>query len=1039
LPDAAGPGPGLGGLALLAVALVLAGTAGVRVAALDDGLLPQLAARGGQAVVSVVVAQEPRPTAQGWHLDVRALAVDGEATREGAAIRLDADTTPPGLGERWEVLATARPPPDDGYGRWLARRHARVLLDPVRIEHAGEAGPLARSSEHVRARIRTAATARTPDDVGGLLVGLVTGDTRLLSDDAQQAMRDTSLTHLTAVSGTHVAVLVAGVLGLCTLLRLGAVGRRRAVAVSLLGFAYLTRFEPSVLRAGTMAAVLLLAFARGVPRDARHALAGAVLLLVLVDPLLASTLGLLLSATATAGVLVIAPRVSERLARLRRLPSRVGDLLGVTVGAQVAVLPLLLATFGEVPLASVPANLLAVPPGAAAAGLGFLAAAVSVVHTGAGEVLFLVAGVPARLVLLASERLAGLGGAVEVDRPLAVVGLVSVGVWLCTRAGARTARVTAAVAAVAVTVAAMAPLLPRAPVTTLAVTAIDVGQGDAFLVESPGARVLVDAGEDDTAARWLRRSGPDRIDLAIVTHPHLDHVGGMADVLRAVDVGQVWYRPMPNDLDAVDDLLAEAAAGGIEVRAPVAGEHARVGDLHLEVLSPPPGRPYRFSGSELNDSSIVVRVRWSDRRLLLTGDIEHAAQRDLLEHPERLRAEAFTVPHHGAATSEEAFLRAVGARVGLIGVGQDNRHGHPHPDVLELLASEGVRVVRTDEHGTTRVEVPAPSEVVSHPRIGSSYGSRPPPRRRRRPPPAPRGGPRPRRAPRAGPGAHRGDPRRHRDRAPARAAHPVAVRRPAVRGPARRRGRQRRPQGGAGVLPRAALAGRGARAGRARDRPDPEDRPARQGARRAHRREDPADWDERGWDRIVGEEFRRAGRKADAAAIAAIRAHAGTDASVVASKVAQVCASAEAGTITAEQVEAVVEGHGRQSGFAIADAVAERDPAAALIALRGALESGEAPLAILGALAFRFRQLLRVRAGAAPKEAGVSPGQHRRLKALAGGFGPVSWRGATTDLAQLDVDLKGSELPDHLLIELAVVEVATPREVGAPFNPMASR
>jgi ComEC/Rec2-related protein len=402
-PDAAGPGPGLGGLALLAVALVLAGTAGVRVAALDDGLLPQLAARGGQAVVSVVVAQEPRPTAQGWHLDVRALAVDGEATREGAAIRLDADTTPPGLGERWEVLTTARPPPDDGYGRWLARRHARVLLDPVRIEHAGEAGPLARSSEHVRARIRTAATARTPDDVGGLLVGLVTGDTRLLSDGAQQAMRDTSLTHLTAVSGTHVAVLVAGVLGLCTLLRLGAVGRRRAVAISLLGFAYLTRFEPSVLRAGTMAAVLLLAFARGVPRDARHALAGAVLLLVLVDPLLASTLGLLLSATATAGVLVIAPRVSERLARMRRIPSRVGDLLGVTVGAQVAVLPLLLATFGEVPLASVPANLLAVPPGAAAAGLGFLAAALSVVHTGAGEVLFLVAGVPARLVLLASR------------------------------------------------------------------------------------------------------------------------------------------------------------------------------------------------------------------------------------------------------------------------------------------------------------------------------------------------------------------------------------------------------------------------------------------------------------------------------------------------------------------------------------------------------------------------------------------------------------------------------------------------------------
>jgi DNA polymerase III subunit delta len=201
----------------------------------------------------------------------------------------------------------------------------------------------------------------------------------------------------------------------------------------------------------------------------------------------------------------------------------------------------------------------------------------------------------------------------------------------------------------------------------------------------------------------------------------------------------------------------------------------------------------------------------------------------------------------------------------------------------------------------------------------------------------------------------------------------------------------------------------------------------------------PPDWDERGWERLVGEEFRRAGHKADAAAVTAIRAHAGADPGVIATKVAQVCAAASPGSpVTAEQVEAVVEGHGRQSGFTIADAVAERDPAGALVALRGALEGGEAPLAILGAMAFRFRQLLRVRAGAAPKEAGVSPGQHRRLKGLAAGFGPGELAWCHDRLAQLDVDLKGGELPDELVLEIAVIEVATPREVGAPFNPLAA-
>jgi DNA polymerase-3 subunit delta len=202
----------------------------------------------------------------------------------------------------------------------------------------------------------------------------------------------------------------------------------------------------------------------------------------------------------------------------------------------------------------------------------------------------------------------------------------------------------------------------------------------------------------------------------------------------------------------------------------------------------------------------------------------------------------------------------------------------------------------------------------------------------------------------------------------------------------------------------------------------------------------PTDWDERGWDRLVGEEFRRLRRTADASAIAAIRAHAGTVAAVIASKVAQVCAAEPtAPTVTAEHVEASVEGHGKASGFAVADAVADRDPGTALIALRGALEAGEAPLALLGAVTFRFRQLLQVRGGANAKDAGVSPGQFRRIQAIASRFGPGELAWCHDRLAQLDVDLKGSELPDHLVLELGILELATSRTVGRPFNPFAAR
>lgn len=202
----------------------------------------------------------------------------------------------------------------------------------------------------------------------------------------------------------------------------------------------------------------------------------------------------------------------------------------------------------------------------------------------------------------------------------------------------------------------------------------------------------------------------------------------------------------------------------------------------------------------------------------------------------------------------------------------------------------------------------------------------------------------------------------------------------------------------------------------------------------------PRDFENGAWDRLAGEEFRRLGRKADATALAAVRAHAGNDPSAIASKVGQVAAAAPRGeTITAAHVEAAVEGHGRQSGFALADAVADRDAATALVALRGSLEADEAPLALLGALVYRFRQLLQVRGGGSQKDVRASPGQYRRLQAIATrNFGPGELAWCQDRLAQLDVDLKGSDLPDHLLIELAVIDLATPREVGAPWNPLAA-
>jgi DNA polymerase III delta subunit len=204
----------------------------------------------------------------------------------------------------------------------------------------------------------------------------------------------------------------------------------------------------------------------------------------------------------------------------------------------------------------------------------------------------------------------------------------------------------------------------------------------------------------------------------------------------------------------------------------------------------------------------------------------------------------------------------------------------------------------------------------------------------------------------------------------------------------------------------------------------------------------PPDWADEQWDRLVGDEFRTHGRHADASAIAAIRRHAGLEPGTIAVQVATVCASAASGTdaLTEADVERVLEGHGRQSGFAIADAVVARDAPAALTATRGALEAGDSPVMLLGALGYRLRQLLVLRAGGDGRAAGLGrrPVSGGRLRALTSeareSFGPGELAWAVDRLAQLDHDLKGSDLPGDLLFEVAVVELCAGRTVD-PIRP----
>jgi DNA polymerase-3 subunit delta len=189
----------------------------------------------------------------------------------------------------------------------------------------------------------------------------------------------------------------------------------------------------------------------------------------------------------------------------------------------------------------------------------------------------------------------------------------------------------------------------------------------------------------------------------------------------------------------------------------------------------------------------------------------------------------------------------------------------------------------------------------------------------------------------------------------------------------------------------------------------------------------PKEWDNKGWERHVSEEFARHGRTADRSGVAAVLSHAGLDVGTIAEKVAQVCAAAPAGAVTAEAVDAVVVGHGSRGSFAVADAMCDRNPAQALELLRGVLEGGDDPVMVLGALTYRLRSLVAVAGRLDGRQVGVNvtPGQTRRLQAIRRNFGPGELTEAYARLAEADAEIKGGELLPALAIERAVVAIAT--------------
>ncbi len=516
------------------------------------------------------------------------------------------------------------------------------------------------------------------------------------------------MTHLNAVSGSNVAIVVGAVL---LLARWARVGPRTAVALcglALVGFVILVRPSPSVVRAAAMGAIGLAALAAGRPRAALPALAAAVAGLVLLDPDLAGDPGFALSVCATGGLLLLAPGWRDALRR-RGVPPGLAEALAVPAAAQLACGPVIAALSATVSLVAVPANLLVVPAVAPATVLGVLAAVLSPVWPAGAEFLAWLASWPARWLVAVATHGAGLPAG-NLPWPGGVTGgllltAVSVALLLATRR--RRARRLVAVAALAVMLGALPIRLLASgwPPRDWVVVACAVGQGDAVVLPvTPGRVVVVDAGPEPSGVdACLRRLRVREVSLLVVSHFHADHVGGVAGVFRGRRVRAVVGPPWTEPPYGVAQVRAAARRGAASLAPASAGWRWRAGAVELVAVGPP--YPLRGSRSDPNNNSLVLTATVAGVRILLTGDAETEEQRALLETVPAgaFRAEVLKVAHHGSAYQDPDFLATVRPTVALVCVGVDNDYGHPNAGLLGRLSRGGARVMRTDTDGDVAV------------------------------------------------------------------------------------------------------------------------------------------------------------------------------------------------------------------------------------------------------------------------------------------------------------------------------------------------
>lgn len=585
--------------------------------------------------------------------------------------------------------------PIDGFSRYAFKARLRHLVSRINKKQ----------SLAILNNMRTFASSSKGDDanlVEGLAIGIDDG----LSEEFLQNMKSTGLTHLTAVSGANCAIVIGAFWFLGRKIRLGRNQRFVVTTTALGGYVALVGPQPSVLRAGFMMLTVAFAleFGRRVWLPAALGLASSILLIA--DPWLVVDYGFWLSVLATFGLIVLTPYLIDRFQS--RMPPFLAAGLAATIAAQLWCLPLLVHLQGGLTTYSILANLLVEPVVPVITLIGLISTIIGPFVPLLGQALLWLACFPAHWIVFVSNSLANAPSGL-LGLPTDFFGTVSVAIFvILVSFGLAKKNATASFIALALALIWVgeqtAAVIKQAqwPISGWSVVNCDVGQGDALVIRSQKQIAVVDVGKNsELIDGCLDRLKITRIDLLVLTHFDLDHVGGLAGLEKGRSIGTALVSPYDDPRPAAKFLTRQLGFYAQKVVFGQKGTEGELGDFHWQVFS-----SLATLAQSANEGSLGIRFEDSNSVIYTLADLnERAQQLAIGAIDESAKTTLVKVSHHGSADQSPDFYQKIKADLALISVGKGNPYGHPTSKLLGILKHAGTSYMRTDTLGAISIRM----------------------------------------------------------------------------------------------------------------------------------------------------------------------------------------------------------------------------------------------------------------------------------------------------------------------------------------------